>query len=772
MKKIFLLLIAMMLCSATSSAQTTVLNEDFEGDLSSWVTNSRGSQTNQWWAGTAAAYSGANAAYISNYDASVYNYDINSTSTVHLWTDVYLPANTYGYILSFDWKANGESGYDYLSVFLTDTNIIPPAGYELNNYYYTPLGTYNGYTTWQQATIVLPVSATTNRLVFSWHNDGSDGAQPPAAIDNIVIMAITPVSSTIHLTTAGTLENQPNIINTNHLTLTGNIDARDIRFMRDNMPLLSELNISGANIVAYSGLYGTDYGNYTSYPANEMPIYSFNNTPINTRLTSVQLPTSITSIGDNAFYNCSGLTSLTIPNSVITIGDNAFYYCSGLTSLIIPNSVTTIGDNAFSYCSDLTSITIGNSVTNIGKYAFVFNSNLTTVYFNATNCITAGYDGYSIYPIFGDCPLFTNLIIGNNVQTIPELAFVFTPLTSITIPNSVTTIGIMAFAACDKLTSVTIGNAVTTIGDGAFYGCSSLTTLTIPYSVTSIGERAFENCSGLTAIYVKAQNPPTLGSSVFSNVGNIPVHVPCNRANTYRNAYGWSYFYNFVEDIPFEITLQSNNPTMGVANIVQANTCTDNTAIIAAVPKTGYRFVEWNDGITISPRTIIVTQNITYTARFEALKYKVEVLPNDYNRGTTTGSGEYDANTTVSIRAIPYTGYYFARWSDGDTQNPRTITVTQDITYIAILEEGNAIADIETSTINIYPNPARDNITVVLPENVHQAVFTLYDMQGKMLIKKDINNQDAIQVSNLAAGVYIYNVRTEKHNYTGKLIME
>ena len=92
------------------------------------------------------------------------------------------------------------------------------------------------------------------------------------------------------------------------------------------------------------------------------------------------LPNSVTSIGDYAFFRCTGLTSVTIPNSVTSIGSDAFYYCTGLTSITIPNSVTSIGESAFRYCSSLTSVTIGNSVTSIGDYAFDGCSNLKKIY--------------------------------------------------------------------------------------------------------------------------------------------------------------------------------------------------------------------------------------------------------------------------------------------------------------------------------------------------------------------------------------------------------
>lgn len=233
----------------------------------------------------------------------------------------------------------------------------------------------------------------------------------------------------------------------------------------------------------------------------------------NTNLTAVTLSDGLVEIGNYAFSGCKNLASVTLPESLTTLGYSAFGSCKSLKAVKIPSGVTAIPSRCFSECSSLESVTIPKGVTAIGGTAF-YNCNLKA------------------------------LTLPESLEKIESSAFNSNrSLKSVNIPAKVKTIGAWAFSYCG-LTDLVIPEGVQTIDGSAFYG-NSLQNLTLPSTITSIGVGAFCYNDGLQSITCNAVTPPMLGDNAFSSGIMSDVKVPLASIAAYRKAYGWKDFSNY-----------------------------------------------------------------------------------------------------------------------------------------------------------------------------------------------------------------------------------
>ena len=280
-----------------------------------------------------------------------------------------------------------------------------------------------------------------------------------------------------------------------------------------------------------------------SLPCNitEIPDYMF----CNSSLRWINIPSTVVTIGNNAFDDCNMLEDVKFNgNNLDTIDEKAFAGCNALPSIVIPNSVTSIGGSGFSYCTSLTSCTLSNNLETIEDSLFMNCQSLETI--NIPNSVTSIGDS-----AFTNCISLTSVTIGNGVESIGDYAFYdCTDLLDVTIPDNVTAMGDATFSGCTSLSSVTIGDGVTSMSSPSiFEDCTSLESVDFGSNIISLGGSGLlSGCTALTDIYLRYTGGVVNTSQylIDRNIASgVTLHVPSSLENDYKNSMLWTQVAGF-----------------------------------------------------------------------------------------------------------------------------------------------------------------------------------------------------------------------------------
>ena len=385
----------------------------------------------------------------------------------------------------------------------------------------------------------------------------------------------------------------------------------------------------------------TGLGEY-SFAAN--PYDGHQGNPLCSKIRSVTIQQSVTSIGDRAFDGCSALTTLSLGEKIKTIGNCAFENCTSLTGVTIPQSVTSIGYYAFEGCTHLNPLTIKGPITSMGNYAFAGSTYLTS------------------------------LTLCDDIQTIGNFAFVgSTSLKTVTLPKNLTSIGEYAFADCSELKSITIPEKVETIEPDTFNGCSNLESIMLPAGLTSFQDKLTDCPAGNTdgAIYYK--NYKAKADALLADNDNNP-KIDANGKLRKRN---FLYLCKVTFDANGGKTDYPEVPVYKTEKITE--TIANDLTAIPKPTRTGYNFIGWyTDDNQLFKGDETITKDITLHARWEFDPNALDCHPLTVTGGiVTVKKGDKDVTDTLTVTTDETTGKKTYSVPDG-----ATVTVTLDKTLI------------------------------------------------------------------------------------------
>ena len=306
----------------------------------------------------------------------------------------------------------------------------------------------------------------------------------------------------------------------------------------------------------------------------------------------IELPNTITEIGDSSFRNCKNLVKITMNNGIDILEDFVFKGCSSLTTIDIPNTVKAIGSSSFQGCTSLTEVHLSDILKEIPASTFSGCKKLTTINFPST-LTTIGDSAFS------GCEFLPEAILPSGVEKIESNAFNnCKALKKAAVPDTVSSIGSSAFYGCEALTDITLGSKLKKIESQTFYGCIVLPSIVIPYNVTTIGDSAFVNCTKLTQITVP-RNTTSIASNAFSYPKKMTMYGPSDcYAVTYASGKGIKYVTQDIHatSVSLDITEKTAEryddfqltATIAPLNFTDAVVWTSSNEEVATVSDTGY----------------------------------------------------------------------------------------------------------------------------------------------------------------------------------------